>query len=91
MLTLRREVEIINALGLHLRAADQFVRLLKQHQVEVKVFCKGHAANGRSILDLLSLAADHGSRLELEVVGPEAANAVAALCELIEARFHEDQ
>ena len=58
--TLRREVEITNALGLHLRAADQFVRVLKQYEVEVKVFCKGHAADGGSILDLLSLAAELG-------------------------------
>ena len=89
MPTLRRQVEITNGLGLHLRAADQFVRLSRQFQVEVQVFCNGHAANGRSILDLLSLAAECGARLELEVSGPEPEEAADALCKLIEARFHE--
>ena len=89
MPSLRRQVAITNDLGLHLRAADQFVRLSRQFQVEVQVFCNGHAANGRSILDLLSLAAGCGARLELEVTGPDAEDAAVALCELIESRFHE--
>jgi len=82
-------VEISNRLGLHLRAANQFIRVSQQFQVEVQVFCNGIAANGKSILDLLSLAAECGARLELEVSGPDAEAAASALCELIEARFHE--
>jgi phosphotransferase system HPr (HPr) family protein len=82
-------VEITNRLGLHLRAADQLVRLSQQFQSEVRVSCNGHAANGRSILDLLSLASEGGARLELEVSGADAQETAAALCELIEARFHE--
>ena len=89
MPTLQRQVEITNELGLHLRAADQFVRLSQQFPVEVQVFCNGLAANGRSILDLLSLAAGCGARLELEVSGADPEEATAALCELIKARFHE--
>ena len=86
---LRRQVEISNGLGLHLRAANQFVRVSQQFQVEVRVFCNGLGANGRSILDLLCLAAECGDQLELEVSGPDAEDAASALCELIEARFHE--
>jgi phosphocarrier protein len=89
MQTLRRQVEITNGLGLHLRAANLFVQLSQQFQVEIQVFCNGHAANGRSILDLLGLAAERGARLELEVSGPDAMEAAAALCDLVEARFHE--
>ncbi len=86
---LRRQAEISNGLGLHLRAANQFVRVSQQFQVEVRVFCNGHGANGRSILDLLCLAAECGDQLKLEVSGPDAEDAASALCELIEARFHE--
>jgi phosphocarrier protein len=86
---LRCEAEITNRLGLHLRAADKFVRLSQRFQVEVRVFYNGCAANGRSILDLLSLAAGCGARLELEVTGPDANDAAVALCELIKRRFHE--
>jgi len=59
--TLRRQVEITNVFGLHLRAANQFVRVSQQFHVEVRVYCNGHAANGRSIMDLLSLAAECGA------------------------------
>jgi phosphocarrier protein len=89
MPSLRCEVEITNRLGLHLTAADKFVGLARQFRVEVQVFCNGHAANGRSILDLLTLAAGCGARLELEVAGPHAKDAAVAICELIRSRFHE--
>jgi phosphocarrier protein HPr len=85
----RRQVEITNALGLHMRAASLFVQLSQQFRVEVRVSCNGRAANGRSIMDLLTLVAEHGARLELEAIGPDAEEATAALCSLIEARFYE--
>jgi phosphocarrier protein len=84
-------MEITNRLGLHLRAASQFVELARQFQAEIRLSCNGRAADGRSILDLMMLAAEYGTPLELEVNGPEAAEATAALCALIEARFREDE
>ena len=77
---IRRQVEITNALGFHLRAAGRFVQLSQQFQVKVRVSCDGRAADGRSILDLITLAAGRGARLELEVIGPDAEEAAAALC-----------
>ena len=87
----RRQMEITNTLGLHLRAASQFVQLSRQFRAEVRVFCNGRAADGGSILELMTLAAGCGASLELEVNGPEAEEAIAALFELIECRFHEDE
>jgi phosphocarrier protein HPr len=85
----RRQVQILNAYGLHLRPADKFVRLAYQFQAEIRVSYKGHEYNGKSILDLTSLAAECGTRLDLEARGPDAEAAVAALAELVSARFHE--
>ena len=76
----RRQVEITNALGFHLRAASQFVQLSQQFQADVRVCCDGRAANGRSILDLLTLAAECGAGLEIEATGLDAEEAIAALC-----------
>ena len=84
-----RSVEITNALGLHLRAADKFVRTAQQFQAEIRVGCDGRTANGRSILDLTTLAAECGCRLELAADGPDAMAAVAALSGLIEGGFDE--
>lgn len=86
----RRQVEITNPLGLHLRPADKFVRLASQFQSEIRVDHQGHQINGKSILDLTTLAAECGTLLELEARGPDAEAAVAALAELVLARFHED-
>jgi len=85
----RRQVEILNAYGLHLRPADRFVRLALQFQSEIKVIFQGRECNGKSILDLTSLAAERGTRLDLEARGPDAEDAVAALADLVAARFHE--
>lgn len=87
----RRQVEITNAYGLHLRPADKFVRLAGQFQSEIRVHHRGNAYNGKSILDLTTLAAECGTRLEVEARGPDAEQAVAALAELVLARFHEPE
>jgi phosphotransferase system HPr (HPr) family protein len=87
----RRDMEIPNALGLHLRAATRFVQLSHQFQAEVRVFCNGNAANGRSVLDLLTLVAECGARLELEVIGPDADAAIHALCALIQKGFQDGE
>jgi phosphocarrier protein len=85
----RRQVEILNALGLHLRPADKFVRLAHRFQSEIRVQHAGQEINGKSILDLTTLAAERGTLLYLEARGPDAEAAVEALAGLVLARFHE--
>ncbi len=84
-------LKITNGSGLHLRAASRLVQLVKQFESEVRVCCDGRAANGKSILDLITLGAQCGARLEIEVSGPDAEEATGALCALIEEGFHEDE
>lgn len=86
----RRQVEITNALGLHLRPAEKFVKLADCFASEIRVLHKGQAIDGKSILGLAGLAAERGTRLELEAFGPDAEDALAALVDLITADFHED-
>jgi phosphocarrier protein len=84
----RRRVEIANPLGLHLRAADQFVRLARRFQSEIRVHHRGGECNGKSILELTTLAAECGTGLELEARGADAVAAVEALACLVSARFY---
>jgi phosphocarrier protein len=88
--TARRRVEIRNALGLHLRPADKFVRLAHQFQSDVRVAFNGQESDGKSILALSTLAAEQGTVLEITANGPDAEAAVAALADLVAARFYED-
>lgn len=86
----RRHVQITNSLGLHLRPADKFVKLAARYQSEIRVHYNGSVFNGKSILDLTTLAAECGTCLELEARGPDAIDAIHALTDLVLARFHED-
>src|SRR5208337_2785583 len=70
-----RQVQIINSLGLHLRPADKFVKLALHYRSEIQVHYNGNRFNGKSILDLITLAAECGTRLELEACGPDAVEA----------------
>jgi phosphotransferase system HPr (HPr) family protein len=87
----RRQVEVLNSSGLHLRPAYKFVELALHFQCEIRVHHNGNAINGKSILDLATLAAECGTRLDLEARGPDAVAALDALADLISARFHENE
>ena len=87
----RRQIEITNSLGLHLRPADKFVKLALRYQAEIRVHYNGCQFNGKSILDLTTLAAECGTRLELEARGPDAVEALEALAGLVSAQFYENE
>ena len=82
-----RQVEIVNAYGLHMRPAGKFVKLASSFQSEVWVDHRGTRANGKSILDMTTLAAECGTRLDLEARGPDAEPALDALSDLVAAGF----
>jgi phosphotransferase system HPr (HPr) family protein len=79
----RRQVVVIDPLGLHLRPAARLVTLAKSFLSDIQVMCKGTVANGRSLLELIVLAAEGGTPLEIVAVGPDADAAVVALADLI--------
>ncbi len=54
----RRQVEILNALGLHMRPANKFVNLADRFQAEIRVHFRGRCFDGKSILELTTLAAE---------------------------------
>jgi phosphocarrier protein len=83
-----RQVEILNPKGLHMRPATRFVKLAGSFQSEVRVAGNGQVVNGKSILDMTSLAAECGTTLDVQAEGPDAEEAVAALADLVAARFH---
>ena len=84
----RRRVVIVNAYGLHMRPAGKFVALANSFQSEVRVDAGGAKVNGKSILDMVGLAAECGTTLDLEARGPDAEAALDALADLVAAGFH---
>jgi phosphocarrier protein len=87
----RRQVEITNEFGLHLGPAAKFVKLASQFQSEIRVHHNGKQINGKSILDLTLLAAESGTRLDLEAQGSDAAAAIDALVRLVVSEFREGE
>jgi phosphocarrier protein len=85
-----REVDIVNRLGLHARAAAKLVHRASAFDSKVTLIKDGEEVDAKSILGILLLAAAQGSRLTLRVEGPDEDEAIAAVAGLIADRFEED-
>ena len=82
-------LEIRNRLGLHARAAVLLVQTANRFEAEVAIAKDGQSVNGRSIMGIMMLAAEQGSTIDVTTSGPQAAEALEAIRELVEAGFHE--
>lgn len=87
---IERDIEIINRLGLHARAAAKLVHTANSFHSQVKLVKDGEEVDGKSILGILLLAAAQGSRLRVRCEGSDEEAAMAAVTGLIENRFEEE-
>ena len=87
---MRRECVIRNRLGLHARAAAKFVHLATRFASQIRVSRDGRTMDGKSIMGILLLAAGAGSTVVITADGDDEADAVDALCRLIEGGFGEE-
>ncbi|MEJ2084866.1 MAG: HPr family phosphocarrier protein [Acidobacteriota bacterium] len=84
------EVEIINRLGLHARAAAKLVHLASGYRSNVTLSMNGEVVDAKSILGILLLAAAQGSKLLLRCEGEDEKEAMEAITALIADRFDEE-
>ncbi len=84
-------LNICNQRGLHARASAKFVKLASEFESEIQVTRDGVTVDARSIMGLLMLGAGICCGVEVKAEGPDAAEAVAALTDLVARRFDEDQ
>ena len=82
--------QVNNKIGMHLRAAGEFVKLANQFSSEVVVIMQDRRANGKSILGLASLAIGRGSEITIQVDGQDEVAAKQALEKLIANNFYEE-
>jgi phosphotransferase system HPr (HPr) family protein len=85
-----REVEIVNRLGLHARAAAKLVQTASAFRSRVLLVTDDEEVDAKSILGLLLLAAAQGTRLRVRCEGPDEEEALAAVATLIANRFEEE-
>ena len=86
---IERRFVIQNELGLHARAATRLVQTANRYEAEVEVERDGTRVNGKSIMGVLMLMAAKGSTITIRARGPDAAEAAAALGNLINNKFDE--
>ena len=85
-----RTVDVLNKRGLHARASAKFVTLAASQPADVEVEKDGSKVCGTSIMGLMMLGAAKGDRITISAEGDGAEAAVAALAELVEAKFGEE-
>lgn len=85
-----KKLTIKNKLGIHARPAAQFVRVASRFQADVSVEKDDEAVDGKSIMGLMMLAVGWGAEITVTADGPDEADTMAALEELINNKFGED-
>ncbi len=85
-----KELTILNKNGLHARPAALFVKAAGKFKSEVFISKDGEEVNGKSIMGVMTLAAEPGSVVQLRIDGQDEKEAMETLTKLIEGRFHED-
>jgi phosphocarrier protein len=88
---LTRDIKIVNKKGLHARASAKFVQMAEQFDAAVTVTRHSETVGGTSIMGLMMLAAGPGTTIRIAASGNQAAEALEALCGLVESRFGEEE
>jgi phosphocarrier protein HPr len=86
---IRRTVTVTNSAGLHARPAAQLVQIASQFKSDFFIHMYGYRVNGKSILGVMTLAAEQGAELELEFIGADEEKACESVMALFTAGFNE--
>ena len=89
MAVVERVVTVINELGLHARPSAEFVKLASKFSCDVSLARDGNAVNGKSIMGVMTLAAERGTPLTVRAEGEDAEEAVRSLEALVARGFAE--
>jgi phosphocarrier protein len=84
-----RTVQIVNRNGLHARPAAEIVKLAAKFQSDITITKDDLDVNGKSIMGVMMLAAEHGSAIIFRAEGPDADAALEALATLVANKFGE--
>ena len=84
-----RTVQIVNRNGLHARPAAEIVKLAARFKADITIVKDDLDVNGKSIMGVMMLAAEHGSSITFRAEGPDADQALDALATLVSNKFGE--
>lgn len=84
-------IEIINKLGLHARAASKLVTLASKYSCDIQIAKDDKVVDGKSIMSVMMLAASKGTELKIQTTGADQEQALEAIILLINNKFDEDE
>jgi phosphocarrier protein len=87
---IKKSLQITNKTGLHARPAALLVKTTAKFKSDIKISKDGFEVNAKSIMGVMTLAAESGSIIEICADGPDEGEALQALEELIASKFYED-
>lgn len=87
----KKNILIKNKLGLHARPAALFVQTANQYDSDIDVIKDGEKVNGKSIMGIMTLAIGCGTEITIVALGPDAVEAVAAIEQLVQGNFGENE
>ncbi len=87
----KKQITIINKLGLHARAAVKFVNLANEFDAEIQLTANHRCVNGKSIMGIMMLAASRGTTITLSADGSDENHALEQLERLVQDRFGEPE
>ena len=87
---IERQIEIVNRLGLHARAAAKLVHTAGRFGCDVTVVKDGHNVDAKSILGIMALGAAQGTTISIVCEGSDEQEALESVTELIANRFDEE-
>lgn len=84
---IKKKIIIKNSSGLHARPSAALVKLASSFSSDFFIHLYGYKVNGKSILGVMTLAAEQGAELEFELDGPDEKKAMQALEKLVDDKF----
>lgn len=80
---IKKEIVVKNKTGLHARPAAMFVQIANKYESDITIIKDDQKVNGKSIMGILMLAAEKGSRVTIVAEGDDAESAVAELEQIL--------
>ena len=87
---IERNVTVVNKLGIHARPAGSIVRAAAKFKSKVELVKDGVAADAKSIMSVMMLAAAKGTVISVRADGEDEQEAVQAVIELFDGKFSEE-
>jgi phosphocarrier protein HPr len=88
---IKKQVKIVNKLGLHARAAAKLVTMASRFECNIHLARDHQEVNGKSIMGVMMLAASQGTEIIISANGPDENLALNELEQLVANRFEEDE